>query len=245
MRIAICDDQKEFLSIAEKMIKKICLSEKIPVKVDSFLNPQYLIGAFTNNEYDYDLVFLDIEMPQMNGKICAKKLQEYNKHFKLFFITSYKDEVYSSFEYNICGFLPKSMLQSRLHNEMIRVLNQINEEQKEWYVFEVKTDKNENVKIKIPLSDIMYFESINRKIYMHTLKNFFILRGSGFENLKKRMLKNGFVEIHRLSIVNLDCIYNIKDDYLELDNHELLQISRQHVKQVLRAFLDYLKQDLI
>lgn len=245
MRIAICDDQKEFLLSAKEQITSICRLERIPIQIECFFNPKNLIKAFSENEYDYDLVLLDIDMPEMNGKECAQKLRTFNKHFKLIFITSYKEEVYTSFDYNISGFIPKFMLQNCIYHELKRVFSQIAEEQKQWIPFEIKSDKGEYIKIKFPIADIMFFESINRKIYIHTLKNIYVLRYSGFENLKKSMYAYNFIEIHRLCIVNLDCIYKIKDDSLELENHESLPISRRHTKQVMQSFTNYLRQDLI
>lgn len=245
MKIAICDDQKEFLLFVKEQISSICRLERIPIQIECFLNPNNLIKAFSDSEKCYDLVLLDIDMPEMNGKVCARKLRSFNKHFKLIFITSYKEEVYTSFDCNISGFIPKSMLENRIYHELKRVFTQITEEQKQWIPFEIKSDNGEYIKIKFPISDIMFFESINRKIYIHTLKNIYVLRRSGFENLKKSMYDYNFIEIHRLCIVNLGCIYKIKDDSLELDNHESLPISRRHTKQVIQYFTNYLRQDLI
>lgn len=243
MRVAVCDDQGDFLLIAERQILSICKRNRIPVSVKCFVNPYDLIDAFSKNEFD--LVLLDIDMPQMSGKECARKLRTYNKYFKLIFVTSYKDEVYTSFEYDISSFIPKTMMNERMESEFLRIYEQLQIEREKWLPFEIKTDNDENSEVKLPVSDIMYFECVNRKIYLHTLKRVYSLRGIGFEKLKENMSLFNFVEIHRLCIVNLSCIFSVKDNELEMDNNEKLPISRRNSKQVMGAFTEYLKKELM
>ncbi|MCH5296098.1 MAG: response regulator transcription factor [Ruminococcus sp.] len=245
MRIAICDNENDFLAFAKKQIEIICKRNRIPVYVECFLTAATLINDFAKNEFDFDLVLLDIDMPNINGKQCAKILRNYNKHFKLIFVTSYQEEVYTSFDYNISGFIPKSMLNERMGIEIQRIYKQIQEEKKLWMPFKINLDNGLSSTIKIPVSDIIYFESVNRKIYLHTLKNTYSLNYSGFEKLKAYMMKYNFIEIHRLCIVNVSCIFIVSNFELELDNHEKLPISRRNYKKVVENFTKYLKQDLM
>lgn len=245
VRIAVCDDENEFLVFAKKQIEIVCKRHRIPVSVECFISASSLINAFSKNEFDFDLVLLDIDMPNINGKKCARMLRTYNKHFKLIFVTSYKEEVYTSFDYNISGFIPKSMLDDRIEIEIQRINEQIQEEKKLWMPFKINFENGLSSTIKIPLSDIMYFESLNRKIYLHTLKNTYSLNYSGFEKLKNYMINYNFFEIHRLCIVNISCIFVVSNFELELDNHEKLPVSRRNYKKVLENFTNYLKQDLM
>lgn len=243
MRVAVCDDQVDFLQVAEKQILSICNKNRIPVSINCFLNPHDLISSFSKNEFD--LVLLDIDMPQMSGKECARKLRTYNKYFKLIFVTSYKDEVYTSFEYDISSFIPKTMMNRRMESELLRIYEQLQIERKKWLPFEIKNENDENSEVKLPISDIMYFECVNRRIYLHALRKVYLLRGIGFEKLKENMSSLNFVEIHRLCIVNLGCVYSVKDNELEMDNNEKLPISRRNNKHVMSVFTEYLKKELM
>lgn len=244
MKIVICDDQKAFLDAAKEQILHICQSNRIPASVDCFSDPYLLIDAFNNKLCDYDLVLLDIDMPRMNGKQCAKILREHNKHFKLIFITSYKEEVFTSFEYDISGFIPKTMMKNYLKDELLRVFQKIQDEQEKWLKFDIKSEKEGNCTLKIPVSDILYFESINRKVYLHSLKFVYQIRNLGFENLKKSMFNYDFIEIHRLCIVNLRCIYSVEEEFIVLDNHEELPVSRRNQKSVMGMFSNFIRQEL-
>lgn len=128
MRIAICDNQKEFLLKSEETILSICRKKMISAEIECFHSTNNLIAAFNEDEYAFDLVLLNIYMPKINGQVCAKKLRSKSKYFKLVFMTSYKADLFSLFQYDIRGFVPKSMLKEFMERELINISSETERE---------------------------------------------------------------------------------------------------------------------
>ncbi|MBR3516296.1 MAG: response regulator, partial [Lachnospiraceae bacterium] len=83
MRIAICDDEKIFLDSLEEKIYGI-LS-----KLDCEVIPFFSAEALLSSSMDYDLIFLDIEMGELDGMGAAKKIRETDFETPIVFLTSH------------------------------------------------------------------------------------------------------------------------------------------------------------
>lgn len=79
MRIAICDDNLEFLNQIEDIVKCTYREKQIEIEVFCFQNGQDLLADMQNAETDVDLLLLDIDMPELSGLEVAKKLREMGK----------------------------------------------------------------------------------------------------------------------------------------------------------------------
>ena len=71
IRIAICDDVKELIDNLNKILQKIAIKCNETIMIDGYCEPEKLVDALKNNER-YDMIFLDIQMPDMNGVEIGK-----------------------------------------------------------------------------------------------------------------------------------------------------------------------------
>ena len=92
--------------------------------------------------------------------------------------------------------------------------------------------------IKVPLNVIMYIESINRKIYLHSKRDTYLLHCYKYMDLIEQYSKMGFVQIHRTCIVNLKYVFCIDDIEIRLDNGKILPLSRRRRRNVFGKFLE-------
>lgn len=97
-RIAICDDNVEQTGITETVILKFFSTIDKEVQVDVFFKPKTLLKTMSNSRTGYQIIFLDIEMQEMNGIEVARRLRELEKDFLLVFITGYDNYMLESFE---------------------------------------------------------------------------------------------------------------------------------------------------
>lgn len=236
LNVAFCDDDNIFLHDIELMVKRIFKTLRIPVSINLFTDVNLLIKKFEQYDPYYDIIFLDIDMPLMNGKEVARKLRLIDRKFKLVFITSYEQEVLNTLQFDVCGFLPKISLTEHMPAVIERAIKAINEENPQNQILKIiKDDKIAN--IKVPLDDIMYFESISRKIFLHTKRETNLLHGYRFSDIVKQYSNLNFVDIHRTCIVNIKYIYLIDDIEIHLDNGTTLPLSRRKRQNVLDKFL--------
>ena len=110
MRIAVCDDEEEFRFQIRDMIDKIYNS--MDVIVDIFSDGRKLLERF--DAMPYDVLFLDIEMPAMDGITLAKKLRERSENVFLVFLTGHVEYALEGYEVNALRYLTKPVKEDKL-----------------------------------------------------------------------------------------------------------------------------------
>lgn len=104
MRIAICDDNMNYINIIENYIDKF---KKTAVECDAYISGEELVYAYRENEERYDVIFLDMEMEQLNGIETANHIREFDEHVIIVFVTSHTEYMRDSFKCAPFRFLVK------------------------------------------------------------------------------------------------------------------------------------------
>ena len=99
MRIAICDDEVSMVQILEEKIKKL-LPDAV---IDKYLSGDELIASGSKP----DILFLDIQMPGMDGMETAKVLRQDNENMILIFVTAAEEYVFQAFDVGAFHYLVK------------------------------------------------------------------------------------------------------------------------------------------
>ena len=245
LNLAFCDDDKAFLSNITPKIENIFRCLKVEIKSYTFERGDDLIAAFSKYQPYYDVIFLDIDMPQKDGKEIARQLRILDKKFKLVFITAYTHEVLNTFQYDVIGFLPKTLLETRLPQVIKQIIDRINEDNPRMQIFKVNKNISDEgiMEIKVPLDDIMYFECINRQVYLFTKRETFILHHCQFSGIVKKYNPMNFVDIHRTCIVNIKYIFSIDETEVRLDNGIRLPLSRRKRQNIFDKFSELVVGD--
>ena len=103
MRIAVCDDEEKYRVHVKTELEKIVNS--IDVVIDSFAQGEDLLKKIENKPYD--IIFLDIEMPTMDGITIAKKIREQSENMELVFLTNHVEYALEGYEVNALRYLTK------------------------------------------------------------------------------------------------------------------------------------------
>lgn len=244
IKIAVCDDEKIFLEELYSYINKIFTNHGIKIVVNLFRFSDDLINRILYHHQRYDIILLDIDMPEQDGFKTAELLRSAAPHFKLVFITSLSDEVLNSFEYNVSAFIPKSNLNEYLSKHLLRIAAEIHKEKAALHAFEIEDDNANKIIIRFRISDIYYFECVNRVVEMVTNQGRFVLAKRNFDEIKSKYADFDFVSIHRTCIVNISHIYIINEIDLVLDNHEVLPVSRRQRKKLKELLSDFANREV-
>ncbi len=160
MRIAICDDEVSMVQILEEKIKKL-LPDAV---IDKYLSGDELIASGSKP----DILFLDIQMPGMDGMETAKMLRQDNEDMILIFVTAAEEYVFQAFDVGAFHYLVKPFSDEKLKEVVTKAVHNIKRssrlEKDEKYIM-VQTAGSH---IKIFLRDIVYAEVYNRKVIIHT-----------------------------------------------------------------------------
>ena len=160
MRIAICDDEVSMVQILEEKIKKL-LPDAV---IEKYLSGDELIASGSKP----DILFLDIQMPGMDGMETAKVLRQDNEDMILIFVTAAEEYVFQAFDVGAFHYLVKPFSNEKFKEVVTKAVHNIKRssrlEKDEKYIM-VQTAGSH---IKIFLRDIVYAEVYNRKVIIHT-----------------------------------------------------------------------------
>ena len=151
MRIAICDDQAVCLEQTLAAVRK-CISAA-EARIDLFKSGMSFLREFRNRPYD--LVFLDIEMPEMNGITVAKNLRIIHKDVPIIFLTSHIEYALEGYEVNALRYLTKPVDPQKLRDVLSVVVERMRQQRILW----IKTDMGEQ---KLLVKDILFMEAQNQ-----------------------------------------------------------------------------------
>ena len=197
MNIAICDDDKTFRDCLEKHLKHYFDERSITLNIFQFSSGEELL----NNKLLFDLVFLDVEMGEINGIDTGKELRRKNPHAITFVITAFTGYLDDAFKIHAFRFLSKPLDIVRLYKALDDAAELINNDIIVFY------DANSCSDVRIYANDIIYIEIEKKKTKIVTVNNVY------YSNERISVWNNklngvSFVCPHSSYIVNLN--YSIK-----------------------------------
>jgi len=227
IRIAICDDEKEAVTLHEEMVKESLKSCGIGYEITTYTHSSNLFSDITDDGFFYDLILLDIEMPGITGMELSEKIKPSLPNVKIIFITSHMEYAIDAFELSIFRYVPKSDLASRLKSAVADAAKLIELETGREYLIQAAGRME-----KIPYKDIFYIQRDGGK-------NSVICSSMGMSKVRKSLQQvygeldaPEFLFIDRGSIVNIIQVMKVADGMVFLKNGETLPISRSHLQAV-------------
>lgn len=157
-----------------------------------------------------DLIFLDIEMPEMTGIELTKNLS--NKDIIIIFTTSKKEYALEAFELNIADYLLKPFTPARFLQAVSKAQTILDSKKenvqfdKEEFIF----IRDSNVTRRLRLDDIFYAEAMGDYVKFYTSEKMFAIHGT-MKAAEERLLKVNFIRVHRSYIVAIGKIDTLQD----------------------------------
>lgn len=237
MRISVCDDNVVMLNFLCDEINKEFKNNGIDFALDRFENGADFLSVYETEPSD--IVFLDIDMPTINGFEIAERINKDNSSF-IVFVTSHDELVYSSFRFQPFRFIRKNHIAAELPETVTALAEKINECTAARH-FEVRTS-SENV--FLDLNDVEYIE-----IYGHwlriTVKNSNAIECYGsLSDFEKRLAPHNFVRTHKSYLVNCKYIYSIEQRQVVLDDKTAIPLSKYKIESVRSKLRNYLRGNI-
>ncbi len=233
MRIAICDDEPQCRQQAVQAINEC--TKSLDILTDVFENGNAFLRSFQKNPYD--LVFLDIEMPEIDGISLARKLRELSRDVPIVFLTSHIEYALEGYEVNALRYLTKPIQSEKLQELLGYVLERMQEQRTLW----LKTDMGEE---RVLIKEILYMEAQNQNILIRTADRDYLVRYNLGE-YEKELSQDGFFRIHRGYLVSLRHIRNLGKHEVTLSENTTLPVSRTKEKALKEAIFQYIREEAI
>ena len=138
IRIALVDDNKEFLELMYNLVTEGFSKYDKECKIESFSDPVSFLYEVEESDA-FDICFLDIEMPRMNGIELVKKVRERRKRVVIVFLTAHPQFVRTGYEVKAFDYIFKERIEKDLPGLVGRLLGEVSENEKRVYVIETKT----------------------------------------------------------------------------------------------------------
>ena len=234
LKIAICDDEKEFRDAAERMLKLYMEDKGVSYQVDTFGVPSDLVDA-TEEGTIYDIYLLDIYMPGITGMSIATELRSRSVKSPVIFLTSSTDHALEAFGVDATHYLLKPYTKDNFYVGMDKAMQSITSHKDDSIVLKVDNEYR-----SISISKILYCEAEDKyqRLYLENGERL-LVRITGTELYKQLSEFECFYRCGRAHIVNLNHISKVSQNGAVFKDGVQLSLPRTVLAGLRKAFFDY------
>ena len=234
LKIAICDDEKEFRSAAEQMLKLYMADKGVQFGVDTFGVPSELVDM-TEKGTIYDIYLLDIYMPGITGMSIATELRSRSVKSPVIFLTSSTDHALEAFGVDATHYLLKPYTKDSFYVGMDKAMQSIASHKNDSVILKVDNDYR-----SILVSKLIYCEAEDKyqRLYLENGERL-LVRITGTELYKQLSEFECFYRCGRAHIVNLNHISKVSQNGAVFKDGVQLSLPRTVLAGLRKAFFDY------
>lgn len=239
IRIAIVDDEEMFVFSFQKDLTRLFKQNKINCLISSFTSGNKFMKSY--QEAEYDLIFLDIDIPDVTGIQIASDIRSKKINTTLIFVSAHEHFVFESIHYTPFRFIRKADILADTEEAVHSFCEKI-KENKQYVSLELE-GKNSSLE---DVSKIMYIFSQRHDIFI--LKagketSRLSSRSYTMDSLEELMNSKGFIRIHKSYLVNCMYIYKIKSEKIVLKDQSEIPLSRIRMAAVKEQYQIFLRRN--
>lgn len=232
LHIAVVDDEAIQINTMKSLINEAASEVDLSVCINHFSSGEEFL--FELEEYpSLDLVFLDIEMKQLDGLDVAKKIREKDQTLTIVFATAFSEYAVQGYDVQALDYLLKPIEVEHIIRVFQRHLD------KKPLIKQSMTVESNGEVMKIFLEDILYIEANKRVCDIH-LEHHVVAVSSTLKELSSQ-LNEDFVSTHRSYVVNMKHMNRLLKSDVILSNGESIPVSRRLAKEVQEKFVAHYK----
>ena len=229
VKVAVCDDEK---IIRDQIVTHIA-------GCGTFFDVQEFSSGVELLQYQesFDIIFLDIEMPELNGMEVADELRVRKTDSCIIFLTSHIECMPEAFKVRAFRFLNKPIDTDTFMEALI-------EAEKEVKDVETVIIQNKGVVSQIRVKDIVYLEAYGDGTYIYDRFQNVYTSNQSLREWEKKLDNNGFYKIHKSYMVSMYYVKRIDKNLLALEHtQELLTIARRNVTSFKDAYMQFIRMN--
>lgn len=226
IRIAICDDEKEFVQQLTQYILNVSKTFNEQFEIDGYTDSRVLIESM--KEEKYDMIFLDIQMPYIDGLAIGKYIRNNldDNVTEIIYISSERKYAMDLFSVRPMNFIIKPVSENDIF-DMLQLGLKLVKNSSQLFDYELKGETH-----RVKLSDIYYFKSDARKIIMIMSNGTEISFYGKMSELAEKVTKYNFKYIHKSYIINSIHVKHFTARKVIMNNGHELPVSRTNRENI-------------
>lgn len=230
IKVAIVEDETEHSDLLKNYLSRYSTENRVDFEIRCFGNA---IGFLNPYDGDYDIVFMDIKMPYMDGMTCAHRLREIDPNVLLIFITSMRQYAVQGYEVEAFHYLIKPLQYFDFALKLTKAIEKTDKPSKEFHLL-INTDSGYK---KIRPKNIKYVEVNNHHCEYHT-ENGILRQYQPLKEAEDTLKDFGFVKCNNYCLVNLAFVTAIDKSTVVIGD-ERIDMSRPRKKDFIAKFTDF------
>lgn len=229
VKIAICEDDKFYIEKEKQIIKSYFEEKDLSYELYLFNSGVELIKDYRVN---YDIIFLDISMDEMNGLEVANILRKKGTSACIVFLTAYAEYSIEGYKVDAHRYLLKNSenIEELLYECLSSALDKLQ-------ITENKIDFDvQGGVLTVSPAQIVYAESNAHRVFLYILENTGDLKEyymyDRLDNIQEKIENFGFIRIHQSYLINRDYMKNVCRYKVELINGISLGVSKKYYKEL-------------
>lgn len=232
MNVAIIEDEKTESDRLIDYLQRYGREHSVKFNINVYKNGLDFMDGF---KPVYDIVFMDIQMPVMDGMKTAEKLRTIDGECCLIFVTNIAAMAIRGYDYNAMFYLVKPLSYSVFAFKFDRVIAQIQKHKDDSIILNVIGSL-----IKLSMSSIYFVEVVRHDRIYHTAEGDFKVYGTLLD-AEKDLPSESFVRCNACYLINLKYVTEITGDEVCVAGHKL-KMSRSKKSAFQKALFDYMKE---
>ena len=230
IRIAIVDDEPQAAEELRDLLARY--AQETGHDVETALYPN-AVAFLTNYPANFDIVFMDIEMPYLSGMEGAQRLRQIDHTTLLIFVTNLGHMAAMGYSVEAFDFVVKPIGYERLKGTLKRAFERLEKNKVSNVSF-----TSEGARLTMPASEIRYLEVADHRLVFHTDSGSYPVYGT-MAGMRAQLEPMGFFLCNNCYLVNLRFVRKVEKFTVTVGS-DVLQISRPRKKAFLQALNDYI-----
>lgn len=233
-RIAICDDERDYLEIIENKIRVYCRQQEISIVIKLYDDSDQLVEDIEENK-QFDVYILDIEMKVYTGIEIARIIEAYSNAACIIFLTAYQDYAIQACGMNIFRYVLKDDLKKEFVNVMSDLFQRLE------YLKNPRTYiiSNQRRYIKLFQRDIIYIYKDQKNIVFILMGKKTVRERTTLQEAYKNLDKNEMFFLDRGVIINLFHVRKIIEETVTMEEGHSILSSSNRIMELKRFLSSY------
>lgn len=228
LRIGICDDLADARLVLRSLLERILENRKVQGQFFEFSSGETLLRWYDHHAGELDIIFLDMELHELDGMETARRLRTEDTGLQLVFVTGYAEHVFDGYSVGALGYLLKPPKQEQLEAVLDRAQTALYRDLERAYIC-----RSGDTHYRIPISNILYFASNRRQVQCVTESRSYTF----YAKLDAVAAEVGreFLRVHQRYLVRAGAVDRMESGEVILRNGERLPVSRSCQQSALLA----------